>query len=326
MQTSVKNQNCGFNTEEIYLSHHQNVLFDGRTGILLNQNNQILLESAKNLSRLKKSATYHQKIPRKWDALHGTYSSIYTPYIHNHFHWLIESLPRIYSLKSYEGSIRLLLPENISEWNKKILAWCLPANVTIQSYRYPWMAIQFFIFPSFITTVWDFAFLPSEYLYYISQKIVTGIGISDPQNSKNLIYISREKASKRKIINEEEVIQCVSKYGFKSYLLEELTFEKQIELFRSAKAVVGLHGAGFANIIFSKKIKILEIPSHTVTPVYFFLAMAMQHEYYFILPFKSSIEKQITTDRGKLYTQERDKDVFVNIADLDTTLKKMLKS
>ena len=83
------------------------------------------------------------------------------------------------------------------------------------------------------------------------------------------IYINRkdspyESKNIRKIINEEEVIKFLEKSGFVSMVLSELSFEQQIKLFCEAEFVTGLHGAGFANIVFCKpETKILELKPHT---------------------------------------------------------------
>ena len=52
--------------------------------------------------------------------------------------------------------------------------------------------------------------------------------------------------------------------GFKSLLLENYSFADQIGIFNKAKIIIGLHGAGFANIVFCRKgTKIVEIMSKT---------------------------------------------------------------
>jgi capsular polysaccharide biosynthesis protein len=87
-------------------------------------------------------------------------------------------------------------------------------------------------------------------------------------NSKfNKIYISRKDAStkkKRYIENNFEIENYLIKKGFKIVILSNYTFLEQSLIFNKAKFIVGLHGAGFANLIFSKKkTKILEIGSPT---------------------------------------------------------------
>jgi capsular polysaccharide biosynthesis protein len=56
----------------------------------------------------------------------------------------------------------------------------------------------------------------------------------------------------RKILNEFEVKEFLKREGFKIIKLGNISFEEQVKLFFNAKVVVGLHGAGFANIPFCK--------------------------------------------------------------------------
>ena len=58
----------------------------------------------------------------------------------------------------------------------------------------------------------------------------------------------------RRLINEEELLEVLEKYNFQNYFFEEMTMEEQIDLFSDAEIVIGPHGAGFANILFSKNI------------------------------------------------------------------------
>jgi len=79
------------------------------------------------------------------------------------------------------------------------------------------------------------------------------------------IFINREEDSileRRKIINNEDVKNLLKNLGFKSVTLSNHNFKEQVELFKNAKFIVGLHGAGFANIVFAKpKTSVIEIQS-----------------------------------------------------------------
>ena len=51
--------------------------------------------------------------------------------------------------------------------------------------------------------------------------------------------------------------------GFKIVKLSELSFEEQVMTFRNADTIVGLHGAGFANLVFcTPSTKIVEIKAN----------------------------------------------------------------
>lgn len=75
--------------------------------------------------------------------------------------------------------------------------------------------------------------------------------IANGRSRRRRTYISRSLASARRVINEDEVIATVSEFGFQVAHLEQMPLEEQIALFRDSDVILGPHGAGFANIIFS---------------------------------------------------------------------------
>lgn len=77
--------------------------------------------------------------------------------------------------------------------------------------------------------------------------------------SPNRIYISRSNAPNRRLINEQEVIDYLARYNFKTVKLERLTFREQVEIFASSSIVIGVHGAGLTNIIYTQKCCVLEL-------------------------------------------------------------------
>ncbi|MDR2174433.1 MAG: glycosyltransferase family 61 protein [Synergistaceae bacterium] len=63
------------------------------------------------------------------------------------------------------------------------------------------------------------------------------------------IYISRAKARRRKVANEDSLLPLLGKYGFTVIHSENLSIREQIAAFANAEMVVGLHGAGLANCV-----------------------------------------------------------------------------
>ncbi len=79
-------------------------------------------------------------------------------------------------------------------------------------------------------------------------------------HKKVFIDRSDSKYSHYQFYNNDLIIQKLKKKKFGIYRLSKLSIFDQISLFNSSKVVLGLHGAGFANIIFcKKKTKVYEI-------------------------------------------------------------------
>jgi hypothetical protein len=70
--------------------------------------------------------------------------------------------------------------------------------------------------------------------------------------TQKYIFISRSKAQYRRISNEVSLMEFLSKKGFVSFNLEDLSVYDQAALFNNAEIIIGPHGAGWANLIFCK--------------------------------------------------------------------------
>ena len=110
--------------------------------------------------------------------------------------------------------------------------------------------------------------IPDWIIKWLRKKYLTNIKNSNNFLSYEKIYIDRKievNIDNRKIINDEEVKSFLIKQGFEIVSLENYSFKEQVFLFNSAKIIIGLHGAGLTNVIFSKiRTKIIEIQSHSV--------------------------------------------------------------
>ncbi|MDF3056425.1 MAG: hypothetical protein K0R17_640 [Rariglobus sp.] len=66
------------------------------------------------------------------------------------------------------------------------------------------------------------------------------------------LYITREKAGRRRVSNEAELWRRLEGGGFTKLRLEELSWKDQINAFSHAKVIVAPHGAGLANLVFCR--------------------------------------------------------------------------
>lgn len=89
-------------------------------------------------------------------------------------------------------------------------------------------------------------------------------------DSPKKIYISRNQSATRRLINEEILLNNLTRQGFVRVCLEELNVRKQIELFSRAEIVVSPHGAGLANMVFlPPSARVIEIISAHCDKVFY---------------------------------------------------------
>jgi capsular polysaccharide biosynthesis protein len=101
------------------------------------------------------------------------------------------------------------------------------------------------------------------------------------------IYITRRKASRRKIINEVDIIDVVESLDFIVMDCDDRSVRDQVNIFSKAKILCSIHGAGLANMLFMQPdSKILEIRSpitETGAACFWHLSNSISHHYYYII-------------------------------------------
>ena len=162
-----------------------------------------------------------------------------------YFHWIADALARLYVVRDRIDDLLLLLPagyQNLDYVNSSLAAFGVK-NVE-------------FIGPSEVLECRSLLMpthtAPSG---HYNEAIIRGVrnvllsayGDSDPGQN---IYISRRHATKRRIVNEDEVSQVLSRFGFQTINAEELSFAQQVQISSRARCIVSNHGAGLTNMLF----------------------------------------------------------------------------
>ena len=63
------------------------------------------------------------------------------------------------------------------------------------------------------------------------------------------VLISRRQSSRRRCLNEDQVLAALAPHGFQRHCLEDLSVSEQLRLFAESVLLVGPHGAGFTNLV-----------------------------------------------------------------------------
>jgi len=118
---------------------------------------------------------------------------------------------------------------------------------------------------------WQINFLRESFLPY-----------TQPTGKKNRIYIPRKS---RVLKNEKELLAHLEPLGFKKVYLEDLSFLEQVQLFSEAEYVIGVHGAGFSNIVFCPKdVVIIEIFNQGwLSPTYWGVSQHLKQTHHCVL-------------------------------------------
>jgi len=178
-------------------------------------------------------------------------------YNDNYYHWTVETLPQIRYLMEYESKneieITYLVPGDSPSWLEQTLKLLGVPKSKIEFSSHDIYEIETLVLPSFpLQSTSDFEWIRSSVLENSS---VT----NSLQDSASNVYISRENAVERRVLNERELIENLSQYGFESYRLEDNSVEENISLFYNADFIVGPHGAGLTDLIYCNDSVIIEL-------------------------------------------------------------------
>ena len=224
----------------------------------------------------------------------------------NYWHWLFDVLPRVKILESKMNLSDIdffLFPDLKEKFQKESLdALKIPEEKRLSSriYRHIQTDLGIAVDHPYViknNPSKEIQNLPNWILNYLREKF---LNTKHTKKFSDKFYIDRRDSKSnhshlRKIINEKEVKEFLVNEGFSIIALSDLSFKDQINLFQNASHIVGLHGAGFANLTFCNSgTKILELKPATAGPVCGNLAQKINLDYkeISILPSKYSNNNQ----------------------------------
>ena len=142
---------------------------------------------------------------------------------------------------------------------------------------------------------------------------VSGVGKNDllaplvEKKPHRSIFLDRRSRYGRQVSNKPELELILDKHGFETIFAEDLPYAGQIKLLSEVKNIVGIHGAGLTNLLFSDvpSVRCLEIlPEGYVNPHYYWmLQMTGAQRYDAIVGSELDSNTNFTVDAGAFETQ-----------------------
>ncbi|WP_340106384.1 glycosyltransferase family 61 protein [Rhodohalobacter sp. 8-1] len=193
----------------------------------------------------------------------------------NHSHWITSHLPKLILLKDRDQLENVIFPPPelrtpVIESSFEILN-IDPDNYRTFDYTRPLKVKK-------LTVIETDRFRP-ELLRSVRDTVCTAQEIPHRR-----LYISRAKAKRRLLINEDEIWPLLKQLGFEKIFMEDLSFRDQITTMQQAEIVVAPHGAAITNVIFcSPGTHVVEIADLSFpNPNFYALCAAMDHHYWIL--------------------------------------------
>jgi hypothetical protein len=193
----------------------------------------------------------------------------------NYYHWMTEVLPKLAMLE--EKKIQydwLCVPIWEPFMSQTLVLLGIDLQKIIEPLKMTYIEADELIVPSApslscYTPAWIADYLKSKFIPLATQK-------APESHFNNKVFISRRRASCRRIINEDDLFKMFEEQGFTRYDLEELSFLEQILLFQNADIIVAAHGAGLVNLLFSKPgTQVIEIFQKREDDTYWYLSQVI---------------------------------------------------
>lgn len=177
--------------------------------------------------------------------IRGTTTVVATALGFGYAHWLLEELPRLLSVR--EMDFDHVIANGRMDFAREAMSRLGISAKWVEARRYSHFGSNDLIVPSLVGQPG----YPTEKMARLLDGFTAAVGRTDGARGERL-YVSREKARRRRVSNEAEVWQWLESRGFRKLCAEDLSWSEQIAAFRQAKVVVGAHGAGLANLVFCR--------------------------------------------------------------------------
>lgn len=202
-----------------------------------------------------------------------------------YFHWFTDALSRLKAIESTYSDVIMLksnfpviLPEYYRE--KHYISYSLKKMGYTPFFYDPKKRLQVKKLLSC-----THAAPMGNYNSILIEEIHKSLSLKKTNTTLRKIYISRAKANKRKVLNENQVIDALKRYGYEIHAFEDYNFVQQLEIMAETKTLIGLHGAGLTNMMFMNKGgQVLELRNEgdSHNNCYFAMASSLSHDYYYL--------------------------------------------
>jgi len=314
---------------------------------IINENNQLLAEVSREYpGQLPGCEKYDIKNHRFFtteklpplEQINGTVAVLSGLSGNVYFHWMVDILPRIEILRCKGINLEQIdwfLINSIQQPFQKetIRILGIPEEKILESDRHPYIEAEKLIVPSFsghLGWLERFAieFHRQTFInnlnrglfkdgFALGEKLKSQVGSAYPTR----IYISRNQAKHRRVINEAKIVELLSQYGFITIELETLSVVEQVTLFANAKVIVSPHGSGLTNIMFCQPgTTVIELVSpNYIRHYYWVISQQLGLKYYYLMGEEYSYYPICQL----MYPNPLTEDIIINFSKLEKMLSEV---
>lgn len=261
----------------------------------------------------------------------------------NYYHWMIESLPRLLMVQNKFPGFVLIVPEPSPEYITATIALLNFTNLyPLNRHAATVLQVENLVLPELVyyeekeenvltqdkkltgiemeqlLAASTFNSKHGELIVTVQKKLLLSY-YDKPAVPLNRIYISRSQQKSRRLLNEPELIPCLTKHGFEIKYFEEMKFLEQMDLLFNTAVFISVHGSNMVNILFMQKgsIVIELMNENYLNDAYYLLSSTLQLPYYAVPCKMANALIETGGDTVKL----NDADLLADIAAFEQIIK-----
>lgn len=132
-------------------------------------------------------------------------------------------------------------------------------------------------------------------------RVLKNLQVTQTGGSRKL-YVSRQSASTRRILNHDKVLGVLDAHGVETFSPEGKSVPEQIAAFAQADTIVAPHGAGLVNMMYADKPKLIELIPMDLWDYGYFLTLsgAVSADYTGLISKPENEQRDFTVDIDQL--------------------------
>jgi hypothetical protein len=206
---------------------------------------------------------------------------IHDVWTRNYYHWITQALPRLILVQQTGRPFVLILPEDHqSEFHVASLK-----SLNVESWQTiaggnRYYHLRNLWYPSHDIQIGDYN---DDLVLELRNKLMPVI-VAPGLKRKKKVFIYRTSHERRRILNEDDVLQTFLSFGFEIVEFEKLSWPQQISLASNTAVLAGVHGAGLTNMIFMPpRSQVFELTTRINGEHYYYFALsnALSHRYFY---------------------------------------------
>jgi capsular polysaccharide biosynthesis protein len=177
----------------------------------------------------------------------------------NYYHWMLDTLPRLAAIGEHDDR-PLLVNRDLSGFHHRTLELMgvHPGRLMTPSHAPVLTRFARLRISGLVSRPrrpdgqmdWMIPSVSAPAARWVRDRLMAGMGRAEHPGLRRIL-ISREGSLFRRCENEAAITDIAVRHGFMPVRLEDLTFDAQVGLFSGAEIVMGVHGAGFTNMLFA---------------------------------------------------------------------------